>query len=193
MLRAIEKLSRRLHRQEVQPSVQVLLAEYQACENSVGTNAFQGWQPVAIIYGAAFAGAVFLITAEKGLATSIATTGAAVLAVALIEGARRTVLRATSSINHAWQRMRDIEWILNMRKNIYLSILADWRHRASNPNWHRLNRQEQVALEIDYARREPGMAGPRATPLLSMTAHGLQVSWLLLAAWRWLEYKSVIV
>jgi len=174
-------------------SREALLAEYQACEDAEGSDVFRGWQVVSIVYGAAFAGLVFLVTANPGLATSVATTGIALVAIGMVAGARWIVKRASFSISRTWMRMRDIEWHLGMRKNIYLSILADWGNRATNPDWQRLPDEEKALLGCHYSDCGRGMPGPKATPLVvDWGAYLLCASWLLLIAWRWLEYKGVL-
>jgi hypothetical protein len=89
-------------------------------------------------------------------------------------------------------RMRDIEWQLGMRKNIFLSILTDWSNRTTNPDWQRLCEHERAVLQSQYSDCGRGMPGPKRISLVSSGAFLLEASYLLLVAWRWLEYKGLL-
>ena len=166
----------------VEASEDALLAEYSAAQEHVGVINSVQWQSAAIILGGALAGAGLLATLDvKDWQDSLVVTigcGGFALVVALwfqIWNRHNAAQRGTQT------RMREIEKVLGLRRNIYLSILRQ-RNWGKVPEYLEvLNDDERKKLATHYDAL-PRLSGELAVALAALVVVALLI---LLAVGRW--------
>jgi len=166
-----------------------LLAEYSACQQQVGTLDSGLWAGVALVLGGSLA-AIALLTSKEAetLAFAIQVTVLASFGLLLIELWYWFWRRHDTSRRAVQIRMREIEWHLDMRRNIYLNILANWSSRQELADWKVLPSEEQDKLLKHY---EPlRLPSPAAGLAFLLTSRAVQVGLVLLAVAKWVEYST---
>ena len=174
-----------------EPDADSLRTEYQAAETAISSHTFLGWQSTSITAAASLAGVGFLITVNATLALTIATTGAGILFLLILEFARRHLARESFVNARIYSRMREIELALGMRRNIYLNLLANWADHESNPDWTSLPVTEKQSFSARYLTNGQGLPGPKGLTSITTILLVLQASWVLLVIWRWFDYSGV--
>ncbi len=167
--------------------------EYEQCAEDARAAGARSWQVIYIFLGAI--GVALTVVAAQlagrpwqehdgfslGLAAVAAIVGSA-LAWAMKEISRR----------RAWvqrviyERMRTIEWLLGMRKDIYVDILDRWPPSCADEDWHALAEDERTFLRDLYARLRRDR--PRMLDLQVVT----WLARLIIALW-WLVFLAELV
>ena len=169
----------------------MLRFEFQQCAEDARAVVARWWQVVyiflsAIILGLALVASQLVNLAPEehdwstlGLIALVGVVGMA-LACALI-GVNR---RHTWVLLVTYERMRQIEGILGMRKHMYIDILDHWTDRRESGYWVELPQDDQQFLsdiEQRHRRLRPPLPGAQIVALVaSLTILG----WLGLVLWE---------
>jgi len=173
------------------PSPDDLRTEFVQCAEDARALGARGWQVVyiflsAIILGLALVASQLVALAPEdhdwstlGVVTVVSVVGTA-LAYALI-GAKR---RLTWVLLVTYERMRQLERILGMRKHMYIDILDHWTDRRKSAYWVELPQDDQQFLsEIEqrHRRLRPRLLGAQIVVLVAWLSI---LGWLALVLWE---------
>jgi hypothetical protein len=159
-----------------------LLAEYQACQQHIQLVDMRLWQSGAILTGASFATLAVMSREETSTSLCIGLLIATMAALTIFLLWAFLWRRRDAAFSALQTRMQEIEWQTDMRRVIYLYVLAHWKGRAELDQWQRLTPRERETLETAY-RPFPG---PEATLMLAVTAMIALAGWPVLTIAKFL-------
>ncbi|MCH8814876.1 MAG: hypothetical protein IH957_07215 [Chloroflexi bacterium] len=177
------------------PSSQDLLKEYESAQLHVSTLSSSVFQSTAIVVGGSIAALALLVEAEFSRELAIAVTTLAVGAVFIIElwlfNWRRHEM---VTYNHA-TRMRAIERLRGMRKNIYMYLLSKSPDkRRCTDEWTWLSREERERFPRPYdelPKFSPFGIPMKGWDVLQVTARAVQVGWLMMIVYAWVQAENL--
>ena len=184
-----------LRRRHSVPKPEDLRAEYKAAQQHVVALSSSVFQSVAIIVGGSFAALALLLDLKvdtRRVAAAITTL--ALGAVLVIEVWRYNWNRHKVVIfNHA-TRMREIERLRGMRKNIHMYLLTIPKDRRTCVDeWKWLSEREQDRFPKPYEEL-PKLPWYRHSTkgwdVLQATASMVQIGWLLMIAYAWSQAED---
>jgi len=173
------------------PSPDDLRTEFVQCAEDARAVVARWWQVVyiflsAIILGLALVASQLVNLAPEdhdwstlGLVAIVSVVGTA-LACALI-GVNR---RHTWILLVTYERMRQLERILGMRKHMYVDILDHWTDRRKSGYWVELPQDDQQSLsdiEQRYRRLRSPLPGAQIVVLVTLLTI---LGWLALVLWE---------
>jgi hypothetical protein len=132
---------------------EVYQIEYAQCAEDARAAGERSWQVIYIFVGAI--GVALTIVAgqlagrpwrEHDGLTLLLTAVAAIVGSALTWAMKRIVERRAWVQRVTYARMRSIEWLLGMRKNIYVHTLDDWARAGRSADWEALSGDERWFL-----------------------------------------------
>jgi len=141
----------------------VLLKEYEVCQQAIDTNISRYWTVVSIFIGinAVFLGAITYWMAAypcrnvEGLVRSILISVIGVVMIYNIFSLKRWLGRVNWLVGAKYFRMREIEVVLGMRANLIIDAVDHWEKLSCQ------QRKELKPLHEDHVRPYKALRAPR--------------------------------
>jgi hypothetical protein len=138
--------------------------------------------------GTTIASLFIAYTQTSGTEGAVLLTVACVVVLPLLQLWRQYWGRLLDTRAYCFRRMRQIERVTGMRKNIYMDLLTRWKTHEREQDWNQLlSEPEKRELERQAANLKSLYHGPKPQTVINVSLVAVQLGWVSAAITKWAQ------